>query len=101
MNQVASAAQAAQAIVDKFTQMIVQPLIVLLFSLGTAVFLWGLIEFIYDPTDPTRKETGKKHMIYGILGLLIMVSLWGIVRLVLHTLGIDCSGLETDLRPCQ
>ena len=93
----------AQAVVDNITAMIIQPIIVLLFSLGTLVFLWGLVEFIANPTDPTKKQTGQKHMIYGVLGLLIMVSIWGIVTLILNTLGIDCSGLGggANIKPCQ
>lgn len=85
----------AQHIVDNITAMLFQPLAYLLFSVGFLVFIYGLVEFIYDPTDSTRRQTGKRHMMYGTLGLLIMVSIWGIVHLVTDTLGLqrDASGL--------
>jgi len=90
----------AQSIVDNVTTMIFQPIISLLFAAGFLVFIYGLVEFIANPTDSTRKEKGKQHMIYGVLGLLIMVSIWGIVGLVLDTIGVDCGGLKGG-KPCQ
>jgi len=90
----------AQRIIDEITSLIIQPIVVLLFSLGTVVFLWGLVEFIANPTDPTKKKTGQQHIIYGVLGLLIMVSIWGIVGLVTSTLGIECKGKLDQGQPC-
>lgn len=85
----------AQELVDKITSMIFQPLALLLFSIGFLIFIYGLVEFISDPTNTERQRTGKQHMMYGTLGLLIMVSIWGIVHLVTDTLGLqrDASGL--------
>lgn len=85
----------AQELVDKITSMVFQPLALLLFSVGFLVFIYGLVEFMYDPSNSSRQTTGKQHMIYGTIGLLIMVSIWGIVHLVTDTLGLqrDASGL--------
>ncbi len=90
---------AAQSIVDNITTMIFQPIISLLFAVGFLVFIWGLVEFIANPTDPTKKKTGLDHMMYGVLGLLIMLSIWGIVGMVTDTLGIKCQGLKEG-QPC-
>jgi len=70
---------------------------------GFLVFMWGMVEFIANPTDPTKKKKGTDHMMYGILGLLIMVSIWGIVGVVTKTLKLDCSGLSNagQLEPCK
>lgn len=90
----------AQGIIDSITTMIFQPIAYLLFSIGFLVFMWGLVEFIANPTNSANKEKGKKHMIFGVLGLLIMVSVWGIVDLITNTLGISCEGLK-DGEPCK
>ncbi len=89
-----------QSIIDGITSTIFQPIAYLLFSLGFLIFMWGLIEFIANPTNASIKEKGKQHMIFGILGLLIMVSVWGIVNLITSTLGISCDGLGSG-KPCQ
>ncbi len=88
------------SIIDNITTMIFQPIATLLFSIGFLVFMWGLVEFIANPTNSEVKDKGKKHMIYGVLGLLIMVSVWGIVDLITNTLGIDCSQVQNG-KPCQ
>ncbi len=89
----------AQGIIDNIVNTIFEPIAYLLFSLGFLVFMWGLIEFIANPTKASIKEKGKQHMIFGILGLLIMVSVWGIVNLITSTLGIDCGSIG-DGKPC-
>ncbi len=90
----------AQQIIDGISSMIIQPIVSLLFAVGFLVFLWGLIEFIANPTESSKRKTGIDHMMYGILGLLIMVSIWGIVGLVTSTLGLDCAGLSGG-KPCE
>ena len=90
----------AQSIIDGITSTIFQPIAYLLFSLGFLIFMWGLVEFIANPTNSATKEKGKQHMIFGVLGLLIMVSVWGIVDLITNTLGISCSGLGSG-EPCK
>ncbi len=89
----------AQGIIDGIVNTVFEPIAYLLFSLGFLVFMWGLIEFIANPTNSSIKEKGKQHMIFGILGLLIMVSVWGIVDLVTSTLGIDCGDIGSG-KPC-
>jgi hypothetical protein len=102
MNQdlLAASNVAAQSIIDNITQIIIQPIVYLLFSIGLLLFMWGLVEFIANPTNASIKEKGKQHMIFGILGLLIMFSVWGIVGLVTSTIGVDCGNIG-DGKPCS
>jgi ABC-type phosphate transport system permease subunit len=89
-----------QQIIEGITTMILQPIISLLFAAGFLVFMWGMVEFIANPTDPTKKSTGKRHMIAGVLGLLIMVSIWGIVGIITDVIGVSCEGLKSG-KPCE
>lgn len=86
-------------IMDGIKSMIIQPIVTLLFSLGFLIFLWGLVEFMANPADSSKKKTGLDHMKYGILGLMIMVSIWGITGMVTDVLGIKCKGLGEG-QPC-
>ncbi len=61
----------------------------LLWALAIAVFFWGLVKFIKNAADTKEHEEGKQFIIWGLISLLILVSLWAIVALVLvDTLGI-------------
>lgn len=67
---------------------ILNPFIGFLFVLATILFVYGLVRF-YIAGEPKERETGKQHMIYGIVGMFIMISVFGIMRLVIGTFGID------------
>ncbi|PIR70564.1 MAG: hypothetical protein COU46_00925 [Candidatus Niyogibacteria bacterium CG10_big_fil_rev_8_21_14_0_10_42_19] len=63
-------------------QEILEPLIGLILIVATVVFIWGIIEFISNSDSEEARAKGKKHIIYGVVGLFIMMSVWGIVQLL-------------------
>lgn len=75
-------------IVGKVNQYIINPLIILMFAVALVYFLYGVIEFLSTNSETARK-TGKDHMMYGILGMFIMVSVFTILRIIANTLGVD------------
>lgn len=52
--------------------------------LGAAVvyFLWGVFQFVKSAGDEEARQTGKNHIIYGVIGIAVMVSMWGLVNFV-------------------
>jgi len=68
---------------------IVNPIIYFIFALALLYFLYGVIIFIKDADDETARDTGKKHMLWGIVGLFIMVSVYGIIGIIIGTIGAD------------
>jgi hypothetical protein len=64
-------------------------LVPLIFALAFFAFLWGILNyFIIGATDETKREEGKQFLIYGLLGLVVLFSVWGLVNVVLFTFGI-------------
>ena len=59
---------------------ILDPFIALLFVIATAVFMYGIIRYVIGGGEKDI-EAGKKLILYGIIGMTIMVSAWGIVRI--------------------
>lgn len=77
-----------EAIAGKLGAVIINPLIALVFGAGVVVFVWGLIEYLYALNiKGDTGEVGKRHMIWGLVGLFIMVSVLGIVRLIAQLVG--------------
>ena len=65
---------------------IIDILIYLLFTLAIIVFLWGLIQnWIIRGGNEDGVSDGKKYMEAGIIGFVVMVSLWGIVFILKNT----------------
>ena len=69
--------------------LILNALIPLIFGVALIGFLWGVSKFILNADDEKAREEGKKVMIYGIIGLFVMVAIWGIVLLLANTFGIS------------
>lgn len=73
---------------DKF---ILNPIILLLFAVATVYFMYGIIKYLsLDPSDAKRKEA-RDSIIWGLVGMLIMFSVYGIISFVLATFGITGS----------
>ena len=43
------------------------------------------------------KETGKQIMIWGIIALFVMVSVWGLVNVLSNTTGIGGAAAPTTI----
>ncbi len=67
---------------------IVIAVIPLIFTLAFVIFLWGVLRFMYA-SDSKDKEAAKGFIWWGLVGLFVMVSVWGIIRILGTTLGID------------
>jgi len=61
---------------------VVQLLIGLFVALALLSFFWGLTKFILSAGDEKRIQEGKDIMIWGTVGLFVMVSIWGILALL-------------------
>ena len=74
----------------KVNTAIVNPLIILIFGIALLVFFWGLYEFITSAETDDGRAQGKRNIIWGVVGMFIMVSVYGIINLVLNTFGVSC-----------
>lgn len=61
----------------------------LIFALAFASFVWGVANyfFLHGGEDKSREE-GKQFILWGILGMVVLFSVWGLVNMLLSTLGI-------------
>ncbi len=60
---------------------IFNPLYQLAVALAVLYFLYGVFKFIVDMNDPQKKNFGKSHLLWGLVGLLIILSVGGILKL--------------------
>jgi len=68
---------------------IVNPIIILLFALAAAYFLWGVLVYIKNAENDTERLTGQRHMIWGVVGMAIMLSAFGIINLISDFLNVN------------
>jgi hypothetical protein len=59
-----------------------------LFTLAMVGFIWGIITYYLNPTNEEKRKNGKTFMIWGIIALFVMISMWGLVGVLSNTFGI-------------
>lgn len=77
-------------------------LIPLLITLAVVYFIWGVIQYTIS-TDEEAKKGARTKIIMSLVGIFIIVAMWGIIRLVESTLNVS-NGPATNLKsgdiPC-
>ena len=61
----------------------------LIIALAVAMFIWGIVQYVINGDEEAKKAKGKQFMIWGIIGLVVMFGVWGIVKIVGTTFGIQ------------
>jgi uncharacterized membrane protein YidH (DUF202 family) len=82
------------AFVGKISTNILNPLIALMFGLAVLYFIYGVLQYIWNPDNEDARETGRRSMIWGIIGMFIMVSVFGIMRLIISSIGADAALMD-------
>jgi len=61
------------------------------FVIGLAVlfFIWGLIKYITAGGDEGSRKEAINTIIWGIVVLFVMVSVWGLVNILVNTFGLE------------
>lgn len=76
-----------ETLMKSIDRVIINPIIFFLFALALLYFLYGVASYLIYSDSEEVKKTNKSHMIWGIIGLFIMVAVFGIQRLILRTIG--------------
>lgn len=79
----------AQDIVNTLSTEILNPVVTLLFAAAVAYFIFGVINFIANADNEEARTQGKRHLLYSVIGLVVMAGVWGILELIANTLGAD------------
>jgi len=97
--QSATVSGGIKSLVFKINEFILNPLIKLGFVIALAYFIWGVVQYIRDresghiwdssmfDKDGETKKKGADHIVWGLVGLFIMVSTFGILKVITGLIG--------------
>lgn len=68
-------------------------------ALGIVYFIFTVIKYI-TAKDEEQKGTYKGAMVYAIIGLFVITSIWGLVSVLNNTFGIQQGGGIGQQTPC-
>lgn len=64
-------------------------LIGLAITLAIVVFFWGLIKYLWGAGSSAESASeGLQIMMWGVIAIFVMVSIWGIIRLLQNTFNV-------------
>ncbi|MFA6519794.1 MAG: pilin [Candidatus Paceibacterota bacterium] len=65
-------------------------LVPVLMAIAFIVFLFGVYKyFIQGASEEKSREDGRKFTLWGVIGFVVILSLWGIVNIFMSTLGLS------------
>lgn len=67
---------------------IMNTIIPILIVLGVIYFIWGIVQYMIGGDEEAKKK-GRDKIIYGLIGLVVIVAMWGLVGLITRTFGIN------------
>lgn len=72
-------------LINPIIDTVVYPIVQLMFGLAVLYFVWGALQIVLHGADEGAREKGKLTMLWGSVGIFIMVSAWGIIYFVSNT----------------
>lgn len=60
-----------------------------LYMVAFAAFFWGIALFILNTNDDKKRGEGKTWMLWSVIALFVMITIWGLVGLLVNTVGIS------------
>jgi hypothetical protein len=76
-------------LMGKIYNSILNPIIALLFGLAFAYFMWGVVKYVLHGDEEKSREEGRSAILWGIIGMFIMFGVFGIIKLIIGTIGAD------------
>ena len=70
---------------------LVNVIIPIFFGIAIIFFFWGLVQYLRAGGDPKAQEQGKTHMLWGIIALFVMVSIYGLINWLSNLANLNTS----------
>jgi len=70
-------------------EVVVQPILLLMLGVAAVWYVMGLLRWISGAKVEERRAKGLRHQDQGLLGLIIMFSVFGLISMIANTLNVD------------
>lgn len=86
---VAACASSICGVAQTIIYIINSVLVPLLFAVAFITFLYGIVKtYIFSHGEAAEVSEGHKLVLWGVIGFVVMISLWGLVNVVAVTFGL-------------
>ena len=88
----AQAGSDARSLVTFLTELITKNLIPLFIALGLVYTIWAVVMFIAADPESTEREEKKQQIFWGIIGLFVIMSIWGLIAVIGNSFNVFAGG---------
>lgn len=81
-------AQSLASLTDSIVTFVNTTLVPAIYALAFLIFLVGMVRFFFLEQSDQARARGKQLMLWGIIGFVVMFSVWGLVNLLLASFGV-------------
>ncbi|HEU0081212.1 MAG TPA: pilin [Candidatus Paceibacterota bacterium] len=83
-----------------FIKNILNTVLPLIIAAAVVYFVWGMFQ-LFLAGDEEKHEKAKTTVIYGVIAIFVMVSVWGLVNILANTFNLNNSSVQGDTQPLQ
>ena len=82
--------QKVYSIISNINDIIINPIILLLFMVALLYFIYGVFEYMWKSrSDPAKMKEGRLHMGWGLFGMFIMISVFGFFKILINSVPVS------------
>ncbi|MBI5134039.1 MAG: hypothetical protein HZA81_01475 [Candidatus Taylorbacteria bacterium] len=81
----------------RFIKRLLDTVLPLIIALTVVWFVWGLFR-MFTASDEEKKEKAKSTIIYGVIALFVMISIWGLVNILYNTFQLDSTNRSNQVQ---
>lgn len=78
---------------------ILSMIIPVLVTLAVVYFIWGVIQYLLVGNEEKKKKA-KEVIFSGLIGLFVIISFWGIIRVISNTINVGPERFNERAIPC-
>lgn len=67
-------------------------------GLALLYFFWGTAQFVLHAGDQKTRDDGKRKLLWGVIAIFVMFSIWGILNFIGSSIGLPLGGSSS--KPC-
>lgn len=86
-----------ETFMQAITTEIINPILAVIFAATLLYFLYGLMIFIVNTGDEAKRNDGKRHLTWSLVGMAVMLSVYTILQIGLRTFGVTGDDLPQEI----
>lgn len=72
-------------IINFLSNILEKQILPLLIGVAVVAFVYGILQYFLNPDNEEKRKKGKEYLVWGLVGLFVMVSFWGIIAIFQNT----------------